>query len=291
MKDRSRAGLFFLLPGTIWLLCFTLFPLFYSLALSFTDKRMGRRTSPGNFIGFQNYAEVFGDGGVHEVMLMTIFIVIASVILTLIFGTFIAWLFNQDIYGLKFFRAILTLPLFAAPIAIGQLGLILFNEQNGPINHMIRSFGGDTVFWLTRPWPARIAVLFADTWQWTPFVFIIVLAAMQSIPEELYEAARLDTNSSWTIFRKITFPLITPALGTVAILRLVETLKILDIPFTLTGGGPGVTTRTYSYLTYIEGLRNFDLGYASALAYLLVLVAIIITSVYFWRVRDRFEVN
>lgn len=291
MGNRSRAGLFFLLPGTIWILCFTIFPLLYSLALSFTDKRMGRRTRPGEFIGLENYAEIFNDSGVHEVMLMTVFIVIASVILTVLLGIMIAWLFNQNIPGLQTFRAILTLPMFAAPIAVGQLGLILFNEQNGPINHLIGTFGGDTVFWLTRPWPARIAVLIADTWQWTPFVFIVVLAAMQSIPDELYEAARMDTNSEWTLFRKITFPLITPAIGTVVILRLVETLKILDIPFTLTGGGPGVSTRTYSFYTYIEGLRNFDLGYASALSYLLVIVAIIITSIYFWRVRSRFDVE
>ena len=291
MKDRSRAGLLFLLPGTLWIICFTLFPLLYSLALSFTDKRMGRRTRPGDFIGLQNYTDVFKDGGVLEVLPMTVFIIIASVALTLLFGTLVAWLFNQDIFGLKIFRAILTLPLFAAPIAIGQLGLILFNEQNGPVNHLIRFLGGDTVFWLTRPWPARIAVLLADTWQWTPFVFIIVLAAMQSIPDELYEAARLDSNSGWAIFRRITLPLIAPALGTVAMLRFVETLKILDIPFTLTGGGPGISTRTYSFYTYIEGLRNFDLGYASALSYLLVIVAIIVTSIYFWRVRERFEIS
>jgi multiple sugar transport system permease protein len=133
-------------------------------------------------------------------------------------------------------------------------------------------------------------VLIVDVWQWTPFVFIIVLAAMQSIPEELYEAARLDTNSAWTMFRRITFPMITPALGTVTMLRLVETFKILDIPYTLTGGGPGVSTQTYSYYIYLEGLRFFDMGYASALAYLLVIVAIIITSIFFWRVRHRYDI-
>jgi multiple sugar transport system permease protein len=192
---------------------------------------------------------------------------------------------------LRTFRAILTLPIFAAPIALGQLGMILFNEQNGPINHMITGLGADRVYWLTEPWSARFAVLIVDVWQWTPFVFIIVLAAMQSVPDELYEATRLDTSSAWMMFRKITFPLIAPALGTVAMLRLVETFKILDIPFTLTGGGPGVSTQTYSYYIYLKGLRNFDMGYASALAYLLVLVAIMITSIFFWRVRERYEVQ
>ena len=134
-----------------------------------------------------------------------------------------------------------------------------------------------------------VAVLILDAWQWTPFVFVIILAAMQSIPDELYEAARLDSTSNWALFRHITFPLIAPALGTVALLRLVETFKILDIPLSMLGGGPGSATQTYSYYVYITGLRNFDMGYASALAYVLVIIAIVISSIYFWRIRARFE--
>ncbi|WP_119067376.1 carbohydrate ABC transporter permease [Aggregatilinea lenta] len=291
MTIKNRAGLWFVIPGIIWVLCFTLFPLLYSLALSFTDKRMGRRNRPGEWIGLQNYSEIFSDNRVSEVLEMTLFLIVGGVLVTIVFGTFIAWLFNHDIPGLRAFRAILTLPIFAAPIALGQLGMILFNEQSGPVNHLITGVGGEPVYWLTQPWAARFAVLLVDAWQWTPFVFIIVLAAMQSISDELYEAARLDTASAWTLFRRITLPLIAPALGTITMLRLVETFKILDIPYTLTGGGPGVSTQTYSYYIYLEGLRNFDMGYASALAYLLVIVAIIVTSIFFWRVRARYEVQ
>lgn len=291
MKRRNRAGLFFLLPGVVWVLCFTLFPLLYSLGLSFTDKRIGRRPRPVQFIGFENYADIFSDNRVSEVLEMTAFIVLGSVLLTVVLGILVAWLFNHDIPGLRVFRAILTLPIFAAPIALGQLGMILFNEQSGPVNQMLRAIGAGTVYWITDPWSARFAVLIVDVWQWTPFVFIIVLAAMQSIPDELYEAARLDTSSAWTLFRRVTFPLILPAIGTVTMLRLVETFKILDIPYTLTGGGPGVSTQTYSYYIYLTGLRHFDMGYASALAYLLVVVAIIVSSIFFWRVRERYEVQ
>ncbi|HML21493.1 MAG TPA: sugar ABC transporter permease [Aggregatilinea sp.] len=291
MTIKNRAGLWFVIPGIIWVLCFTLFPLLYSLALSFTDKRMGRRNRPGEWIGVQNYSDIFADNRVSEVLEMTLFVIIGGVLVTIVLGTFIAWLFNHDIPGLRAFRAILTLPIFAAPIALGQLGMILFNEQSGPVNHLITGLGGEPVYWLTEPWAARFAVLIVDAWQWTPFVFIIVLAAMQSIPDELYEAARLDTANAWTLFRRITLPLIAPALGTITMLRMVETFKILDIPYTLTGGGPGVSTQTYSYYIYLTGLRNFDMGYASALAYLLVIVAIIITSIFFWRVRARYEVQ
>jgi multiple sugar transport system permease protein len=291
MQSRKQAGRIFLLPGVIWVLCFTIFPLLYSFVLSFTNRRMGRGDRPTEFIGVDNYAQIFNDQRVQEVLGTTIFLIIGSVLLTLILGTLIAWLFSQQIPGLNIFRAILTMPLFAAPIAPGHLGTILFNEQSGPINHMIRGLGGSPIFWITNPWAARFAVLIVDAWQWTPFVFIVVLAAMQSVPDELYEAIRLDTSSSWLIFSRITLPLIAPALGTVGMLRLVETFKILDIPFTLTGGGPGTSTQTYSYYTYLTGLRHFNMGYASALAYLLVIVAIIITTIYFWRMRARYEVE
>lgn len=286
----KRVGLFFLLPGVIWVLLFTIFPLLYSLVISFQRRRLGREPS---WIGFENFGAIFSDGRVGETIVTSVYLSIASLVLTLLLGTFIAWLFNQQVPGLNIFRGIMTMPIFVAPIALGFLGKVMFNEQSGPINYALRAivpaaeFGG--VKWFTSPWGARNAVLIADVWQWTPFVFIVVLAAMQSIPDDLYEAARLDTSSEWMLFSRITMPLIAPALGTVAMLRLVETFKILDIPLSMTGGGPGSASQTYSYYIYITGLKNFNQGYASAMAWLLVVISIILTTIYFQRVRERFD--
>lgn len=290
MYKKNRARYFFLLPGVFWILAFTIFPLIFSLYLSFTNANMRNFTrATWNFVGFENYASIGSDLRVGETVVTSVYLTIGSVLLTLVLGTFMAWLFNHELPGLRIFRSILTMPLFAAPIALGFMGLILFNETSGSINSIIRGLGGGGVRWMTDSWSARTAVLILDAWQWTPFVFVIILAAMQSIPEELYEAARLDTGSGWSIFRSITFPLVAPALGTVALLRLVETFKILDIPFSMLGGGPGSATQTYSYYVYLTGLRSFNMGYASALAYILVIIAIIISTIYFWRVRARFE--
>lgn len=289
LYKQSNSRFYFLLPGIYWILTFTVFPLIYSLYLSFTDAKLQNITRGWNFFGIGNYSRIFQDLRVGETIVTTVFLSIGSLLVTLVLGTFMAWLFNHDLPALRVFRSILTMPLFAAPIALGFMGLILFNETSGAVNSMLRGLGGEGVKWITEPWSARSAVLIMDAWQWTPFVFVIILAAMQSIPDELYEAARLDTTSGWSIFRSITFPLIAPALGTVALLRLVETFKILDIPLSMLGGGPGSATQTYSYYVYLTGLRNFDLGYASALAYLLVIVAIIISSIYFWRIRARFD--
>lgn len=290
---RQPAKYFFLMPGVIWILLFTLFPLIYSLYLSTTNFRMGREPRP---VGLENYAEILGLDGkggdvkARDTAAFSAFLSIGSTTLTLLFGTFIAWVFNHDIPFLRQMRAVLTMPLFAAPVAVGFLGVIIFNEVNGPINNILQGLGLGRVQWIINPWGARFAVLITDVWQWTPFVFIIILAAMQAIPDDLYESARLDTKSNWSMFRFITFPLIAPALGTVFLLRLVETIKILDIPTTLTRGGPGQVTQTYTFYIYETGLRgSFQLGDASALAYLVVILAIIISSIYFWRVRARFE--
>lgn len=281
------------MPGVVWVLLFTLFPLIYSLYLSTTDFRLGK--TPKN-VGFQNYAEILGldgEGGdekARNTAAFTGFLAVGSTTLTLVFGTFIAWVFNHDIPFLKQMRAIITMPLFAAPIALGFLGVMIFNEGNGPINNVLQGVGINRIQWFIDPWGARFAVLITDIWQWTPFVFIVVLAAMQAIPEDLYESARLDTKSNWMQFRFITVPMIAPALGTVMLLRLVESFKSIDIPFSLTRGGPGSVTQTYSFYAYQTGLvGSFQLGDASALAYLVVIFAIIISSIYFARVGARFE--
>jgi multiple sugar transport system permease protein len=143
--------------------------------------------------------------------------------------------------------------------------------------------------WFSSIWPARIAIVLVDIWQWTPFCFLVLLAGLQSLPDEIYEAAWLDTSSSWDILRYITLPLLTPVLFTVSILRMVEAFKMLDIPFSMTSGGPGAATQTYSFYIYLTGLRNFNAGYASALAYILLFVMVLISLSFFNRLRQIYE--
>ncbi|NIO70026.1 MAG: ABC transporter permease subunit, partial [Anaerolineae bacterium] len=138
-------------------------------------------------------------------------------------------------------------------------------------------------------WLARLAIVLVDVWQWTPFCFLVLLAGLQALPEEIYEATVLDTSSGWDMFRYITLPLIGPVLFTVTMLRLVEAFKILDIPFSMTSGGPGAATQTYSFYIYLTGLRNFNAGYASALAYLLLIVMLFISLFFFGRLRQIYE--
>ncbi len=221
---------------------------------------------------------------------MTVLLVVVSVTLTVGLGLGLALLFNREIRGQRVFRSLFTMPLFAAPIALGYLGLTIFHEDVGAVNTVLRALGMVSLpRWFSDVWLARLAVILVDVWQWTPFCFLVILAGLQSLPDEIYEAAQLDTASGWDTFRFITFPLITPVLFTVTILRMVETFKMLDIPFSLTSGGPGAATQTYSFYIYLTGLRNFNFGYASALAYLLLILLIIISMFFFSRLRQIYE--
>jgi multiple sugar transport system permease protein len=182
------------------------------------------------------------------------------------------------------------MPLFTAPVAIGYLGLTIFHEDVGAINTALRALGMTRLpAWFSDPWLARMAISLVDTWQWTPFCFLVILAGLQSLPDEIYEAAVLDTSSGWDMFRYITLPLIGPVLFTVTILRMVETFKLLDIPFSLTSGGPGMATQTYSFYIYLTGLRNFNTGYASALAYILLVIMLVISMFFFRRLRQIYD--
>ena len=285
--QRSRMKYFFVLPGILWVLTFTIFPLLYSLRLSFFRARLGR---PEKFIGLQNYVDAFKDYRFWDAMEVTLIFVIASTTITVLGGLGLALLFNREMRGQRVFRSLFTMPIFTSAIAVGYLGLTIFHEQVGAVNTVLIALGmAHPPAWFSSVWLARLAVILVDTWQWTPFCFLVLLAGLQALPEEVYEAGRLDTSSEWDIFRFITLPLIAPILLTVTMLRLVETFKMLDIPFSLTSGGPGAATQTYSFFVYLVGLRNFNQGYASALAYILLAIMMMITIFFFNRMRKGYE--
>lgn len=270
------------MPAVVWVLAFTMYPLLYSLRLSFFRVRPGREDI---FIGLENYLRAFRDENLWRAVEVTIVFVVAAVVLEMLLGLLLALLYSNPMRGRNLWRALLTLPLFATPIAVGYLFFTILYEEGGLIN----SFLPWRVPWLSNPQWAVASITLVDIWQWTPFTFLVLLAGLQSIPDDLFEAARLETRSRWQLFRYITLPLISPTLIIVLLFRLTEALKVLDIPFSLTGGGPGTATQVYSLYAYRTGLRFFDLGYASAMAFLLLGVVMAIVTLLFRRVREAYE--
>jgi len=288
MVKKDRIKFLFVGPGIIWVAIFTVFPLLYSLRLSFFHARLGMDE---RFVWLGNFGRAFLDYRFWNVLGVTAYFVVADVALTVAIGLVLALLVSRPlrkpIGGQRTIRSLLTMPLFTAPIALGYLGLTIFHEEIGAVNNVLRAMGIlNMPAWFSDVWLARLAITLVDVWQWTPFCFLVILAGLQSMPHEIYEAAVLDTASGWRMFRFITLPLIGPVLFTVTILRMVETFKILDIPFSMTSGGPGMATQTYSYYIYLTGLRNFNTGYASALSYLLLFIMLGISLFFFKRLRQ-----
>lgn len=285
-KSRDRTGTFFLIPAVIWILLFTIFPLLYALYTTVWSFRFGQRNQ---MVGLTNFGRLFTDANFHNGLMVTFVFVVVTVTVEMLLGFGLALLLNQEIRGKSILRAIMILPLFATPVAMGFLGITLFYEENGPINELIRFFGGEGIPWLSSATWAPIAVMILDIWQWAPFVFLVSLAGLQSLPQDIYEAADVDGAGNWQMFRRITLPLMTPTLWLILLLRLVEAFKVFDIPSSLTRGGPGRATEVVSLFTYRTALRFFDHGYAAAQGFLLLFIVMFIVTILFGRIRGLYE--
>ncbi len=285
-KDRTKH--IFLMPAVIWILVFTVFPLLYAIYTSFFSFRYGKINQ---FVGLDNFGRLFTDANLHGALWITLTFVVVTVTIEMVLGFSLALVFNHDIYGKNVWRALMVLPLFATPVAMGYLGITLFYETNGPVNAFISALGGNPPPWLSNPFWAPIAVMLIEIWQWTPFVFLVALAALQGLPEDIYEAAKVDGGSPFQLFYHITLPLMTPILFLILLLRVVEAFKVFDIATSLTSGGPGRATEVYSLFTYRTGLRFFDHGYAAAQGFLLLIIVSIVISLLFSRIRELYEVQ
>jgi multiple sugar transport system permease protein len=312
----SRVKFLFLLPAVVWVLAFTIFPLGYSLYLSFhrVDRQVvvtGREQVPvldsaGNPVlmpdgrprmrtqvarelrttftwnNFENYVRAFGDAEVASAVRVTAIFVVGAVTVEIVLGLALAWLFSRNIWGRPVLRSMMVLPIFATPLAVGYLFFTIFYEIGGPLEWA-------RIPWLSDPTWALVSVILVDIWQWTPFCFLVFLAALQGIPDELIESLRLDTGSEWDLWRHVILPLLQPVILIVLLLRLAEALKLFDIIATLTKGGPGIATQSYTYLAFTRGFKLNDFGYASAMAFMLLIVVMVIVTLFFRRLRAQYE--
>jgi multiple sugar transport system permease protein len=286
-KTRAdRTKFLFIGPAVVWILAFTIFPLLYALYTSLYSFRYGQRLG---FTGLENFARLFTDSNLLSSLRITLTFVVGTVTVQMVLGVALALLLSREIRGSNVIRGIATLPLFATPVAVGYLAITLYYERNGPLNSLIRALGGENIPWLSDPTWALVSVILVDIWQWTPFVFLITLAGLQSLPSELYDAARVDGASAAQNFRFLTLPLLAPLLWLILLLRMVEAFRVFDIPTSLTLGGPGRATEVYSLYTYRTALRFFDHGYAAAQGILLLVIVMFIVTLIFTRVRELYE--
>ncbi len=312
----KRIKLLFLLPAVIWVLALTIAPLFFSLYLSFTDVKREvvitgveeipildkdgnpKTRSDGSirtkkvkqkelqikydWVGFKKYKRVVNDQEYQDAAKFTFIYVIISVFVEIVLGLFLAFLFNRRIYGRGFMRSLMILPIFATPFAIGFMFFTILFEVSGPLAWM------GIPFLSNHNW-APFSVMLVDIWQWTPFCFLVFLAALQGIPDDLIEAATLDTKSAYKVWTSVILPLLQPIIVLVILLRVAESAKLYDYIASLTKGGPGTATQSVSFLVFNKAFKMNDFGYASAGSFLMLIVVMIFVMLFFTRLRKTYE--
>lgn len=278
----------FIWPAVLIVLLVTLFPLVYSLALSFQSVRLVPPL-PAKFVGVDNYAKLLNNARFWGVIANTTVMVFCAVFFQYVIGFAIALALHARVPGERLFRAAFLIPMLLAPIAVALIGRMLFHSTMGPVNGLFSALGHPNLPFLTDAAWATAVIVTIETWQWTPFVILLMLAGLQSLPEDIYEAARLENASAWQQFWGITFPLLLPISATVIFIRIIESYKIMDTVFILTGGGPGIATETLTLFAYQEGLKKFNLGYTSAISFLFLIFIIIFGIVYLSVLRPHLE--
>jgi len=219
-------------------------------------------------------------GGVPGTLVNTLLYVVVGVSVQFGLGLGLALLCGQQIRGRNVFRVLFFVPLMVTPVGIAYAFRMLADMQKGPFAPLLRAFGVSEWSWATEAWSARMMVLIGDTWQWTPFMFIVLLAAIENQPRDQVEAARLDGAGGFQIFRDITWPAIAPVAATVVLIRLIEAFKIIDLPNVLTGGGPGLATESMTLHAFIAW-RTQDLGGSAAVGYMLLFVSTVVCVSFF----------
>ena len=226
------------------------------------------------------------EGGRPGALIVTLIFVFAGIALQYGLGLGLALLAVQQVPWRRFFRIVFLIPLTITPVGIGYMFLMMTDTSKGPLEPIWVALGLRDFTWVTDPWLARVAVIIGDTWQWTPFVFIVLLAAIESLDQEVREAALVDGASRWQSFRNITMPALLPVTTTIILIRLIEGFKIIDMPNILLGGGPGTATQSMTLQAYIDW-NTLNLGRSAAVAYLLLILVTVVATVYVSFVRRR----
>jgi multiple sugar transport system permease protein len=284
---RQRIGLLFTLPAIITVALVIGYPLLWAANLSFQSEDAIAPQGDPHYVGLDNYAAMLGSSDFRAAMFQTGGFVITTISLELLIGFPIALLLSRRLRGIGIFKLIVTLPLLMAPSVAGLLFRFLFADQYGAINHLLSMVGIEGPLWVADPWAARAAILIANLWLATPFVILVLLAGMASLPEEPFEAARVDGATGRQLLRYIMLPLLRPAILVILVVRLTDAFRIFDLVYILTGGGPGDFTQVASTFIYRETFVRLHFPQAAAASFLLVGLVVLLSVLLFRVLRTR----
>ena len=276
--SERRFKLALIAPSIFVLLLIGVFPLVYLLVVSFQGITM--TNNDASFQGLRNYALLFTDTRLWESLLHTLLFTAIALPLELLLGLLMAQLFIEHLPGRQVFIALLVLPVVVSPIVAGATWSLMFDNRFGPINQVIGWLIGReaTLLWTISPALVYPAILAAEVWQWTPFMFLLLLAALSAVDKSQLEAAAIDGAGYWRTFRRIVLPAIWPVMAVAILIRGLDLFRLFDVVWALTKGGPGTMTETLSIFTYVKGFQQFESSYTAAVALLIIVgLSIVLT--------------
>jgi multiple sugar transport system permease protein len=280
-KFKADPFFWLLFPLLLYIVVIAIYPLFFSFRISLFDYRLTDPNQTQTFIGLENYIRAFKDPTVLISLKNTLIYVAGTVTVELLLGLGLALLFSPETKLAQFVRSFLLIPMALPPLVVGLIWKSLYNADFGVIPYYLKQLGLDVGRGpLGELSTAMPAVMLIDVWQWTPLLMIIFLAGLKSLPQEPYEAAYVDGSSRWQSFIYLTLPLMKPTFLIAFLLRTVQSFKVFDTIYATTAGGPGQVTTVLNYHIYTVGLTFFDMGYASALANILLVMVTVLSIVY-----------
>lgn len=287
LAGRRRAtGWLMALPAIAVIVALSVFPLIYSLTISF-QRRDLQHPRDNAWVWFKNYARAISnaDDRVWQALKNTVMLAFGGVAIEFVLGLALALVLVEELRGKRYILPILMLPVMMVPVVVALIWRMLWDNHYGAINEMLSKAVGHQVniIWLAKTDSSLFAVLVTQVWQWTPFMFLVLLAGLASVPPDLYEAAALDGASWWNSFKDITLPGLRNVIAVALLFRLVDAFKIFDLIAMMTQGQPGTSTETLSWYIYDRGHKAFVMGYASAVSYLFLILVTIFATVYVGR--------
>jgi multiple sugar transport system permease protein len=267
----------FLAPAAIVMTVALMYPIGYMIYASFLDWNPSQRIGEADFIGLRNYVNLMSDESFRESFFVTIKFAAVVVTLEMFVGVGLALLLDRNIRGMTVLRTLFILPMMIAPIVVGLMWRYMYHPTVGIFNRTLKSLGLEPIPWLSDGSWAFASVIIADVWQWTPFIFILSLAALQSLPQSALEASRIDGATGWQQIWYIKLPLMLPVLIVTCLLRLIDAFKVLEVVLVLTNGGPGLSTEILSLRISRTASEFRELGEAAAMSNVLLILLLVLT--------------
>jgi multiple sugar transport system permease protein len=277
-------------PTLLILLALLLYPTGYVLVVSFRDYELTNPAAGNPFVGFENYTTLLADPTFFAALWKSVLFTVGSVALSFVIGLAIALLLSRrDLRGTGFTRTAILIPMILTPMVIGAVFRFMLERDNGIINQILGLVGIERYPFLADPTWAMISIILVDVWQWTPFAVLVLLAGLESLPEEPFEAARVDGATPWTEFWYITLPLLAAPIAVVLLIRTMDAFREFDKIFIMTAGGPGVATETLPLFLYRAGFQDFDMGFSAATGVIMLIIVTLVSLFYVRQIHSTGE--